>query len=533
MKKNFLKSSVENASLNILLQIAFRCLTFVVNAFVLRHVSQNEIGITNVRLLLLESTILFLSREAFRRACLTDTLHHNWPKVINLIWFSVPLCAIICGVCGYIWLRLLSQPEITVTTYYEFGVWSIIISCIIELCCEQLYIIAQAFLFVKLQVVLEIINIAVRTIVYTTMVLYWNGQNAVLAFSFAQLASVIAYTMSFYIYFWYYTKKSTKDFPFKTMRKFFPSFIGRKLSECVDFPLLMLLWSFLKQGFMKQLLTDGERYVMTFFNTLKFDQQGVYDVVNNLGSLAARFLFKPIETAAYFYFSQLVQREVPIQTQIKQDANRIKEAASVLECLLRVNSSIGLIALSFGQAYAKLVLFLYGGSTLATGIGPVLLQMHSLAILFLAVNGITECYAAATMNVAELNKYNVEMVVLSVIFLFISLLFSTFFGGIGFIFANCCNFTFRIIQCGRYILSQYKNTDYNPLNGLIPKKSFICCLIMSTIVSMYSEAKYYEENKLTHIVIGGVLFLLTTSVWLYEEMPTFKFLTKVYCSKHN
>jgi len=80
----------------------------------------------------------------------------------------------------------------------------------------------------------------------------------------------------------------------------------------------MLLWSFLKQGLMKQLLTDGERYVMTFFNTLKFDQQGVYDIVNNLGSLAARFLFKPIETSAYFYFSQLVQREVSIETQIKK-----------------------------------------------------------------------------------------------------------------------------------------------------------------------------------------------------------------------
>lgn len=86
----------------------------------------------------------------------------------------------------------------------------------------------------------------------------------------------------------------------------------------MDFPLVLLLWSFLKQGFMKQLLTDGERYVMTLFNTLKFDQQGVYDVVNNLGSLAARFLFKPVETSAYFYFSQLVQREVSIKKQIQQ-----------------------------------------------------------------------------------------------------------------------------------------------------------------------------------------------------------------------
>jgi len=73
--------------------------------------------------------------------------------MIYCILFSVPLCAIICGICGYIWLQLLSQPDITVTTYYEFGVWSILISCIIELCCEQLYIVAQAFLFVKLQVI--------------------------------------------------------------------------------------------------------------------------------------------------------------------------------------------------------------------------------------------------------------------------------------------------------------------------------------------------------------------------------------------
>lgn len=74
---------------------------------------------------------------------------------------------------------------------------------------------------------LEIINIAVRTIVYTTMVLYWNGENAVLAFSFAQLASVIAYTISFYVYFWFYIKQNKKDFPFKTMREFFPNFHGK------------------------------------------------------------------------------------------------------------------------------------------------------------------------------------------------------------------------------------------------------------------------------------------------------------------
>lgn len=42
----------------------------------------------NVRLLLLESTILFLSREPILKACLTDTKSHNWAQVINQIWLT-------------------------------------------------------------------------------------------------------------------------------------------------------------------------------------------------------------------------------------------------------------------------------------------------------------------------------------------------------------------------------------------------------------------------------------------------------------
>jgi oligosaccharide translocation protein RFT1 len=66
---------------------------------------------------------------------------------------------------------------------------------------------------------------------------------------------------------------------------------------------------------MKQILTEGERYIMTLFSVLTFSEQGVYDIVNNLGSLAARFLFRPIEESAYFYFSQMVARDTAIQEQ--------------------------------------------------------------------------------------------------------------------------------------------------------------------------------------------------------------------------
>jgi Rft protein len=43
---------------------------------------------------------------------------------------------------------------------------------------------------------------------------------------------------------------------------------------------------------------------------------GVYDVVGNLGSLAARLVFSKIEESAYFYFTQTVSRE-------KNDKNKV------------------------------------------------------------------------------------------------------------------------------------------------------------------------------------------------------------------
>lgn len=37
--------------------------------------------------------------------------------------------------------------------------------------------------------------------------------------------------------------------------------------------------------------------------------------MNNLGSLAARFIFRPIEESGYFYFTQMIKRDKQINEQ--------------------------------------------------------------------------------------------------------------------------------------------------------------------------------------------------------------------------
>lgn len=142
---------------------------------------------------------------------------------------------------------------------------------------------------------------------------------------------------------------------------------------------------------------------MTISPIMSFSQQATYDIVNNLGSLAARFVFRPIEENSYFYFTQTLSRDIPLD---QQPRDKIKQASSVLYNLLRVVTSIGLIGMVFGQSFAKTVLTLYGGSRFVEddGLSVILLQWHAVAIVLLAINGICEGYMFATMTSTELDR---------------------------------------------------------------------------------------------------------------------------------
>lgn len=54
---------------------------------------------------------------------------------------------------------------------------------------------------------------------------------------------------------------------------------------------------------------------MTFLNVLSFGDQGVYDIVSNLGSMVARFIFWPIEESFYIFFAKVLERGCDVEKQ--------------------------------------------------------------------------------------------------------------------------------------------------------------------------------------------------------------------------
>ncbi|XP_055546715.1 protein RFT1 homolog [Wyeomyia smithii] len=541
MARNILASSLQNASFSIIFQIFCRCITFAINAFIVRSIGRDVLGITNVRLLLLESTLLFLSKEAIFRAALSSkhNKHCNWAQLINQLWITVPICCLLSIPCLYIWLRWLSAVEDHFYVQYRFGCYAIAFSCIIELFAEVPIFVSQVFCFVKLKVVMDTTHIFIRSFVFIAIVLL-NKTITIYAFGIAQIISALTIIVGNYGFFYVYiprldhyrieSKKvddkyelrktfgnhyeNMDDFPFQSIKDMFPGSLPNP-NPTFNSDLKLLVLSFAKQGILKQVLTEGEKYVMSVSPVLTFSEQATYDVVNNMGSLAARFIFRPIEDSSYFYFTQTIARDVDLS---QQNQKKVNEACLVLSYVCKTVTSIGLLGLVFGQSYSGTILLLYGGADFVEGGLPeVLLRWHSLAIVLLAINGVTEGYMFATNTSKQIDTYNYYMAVFSVAFLMLSYKLTNWIGPVGFILANCFNMGCRTSYSLYYIYTNFRKIGLNPLSSFLPGSMFLVVLITCGFVCKISESYFRGHSILYHMLIGVLCISVSLLTWSFEN----------------
>nr|CAG4647834.1 EOG090X04LH [Moina brachiata] len=540
-----LTGSIKSASYNMLLQIFFRAITFSMNGLVLHHVDKEVLGVINVRLMLLLMTILFISREAFRRACISNTREHNWSKVVNLIWLTVPSVSICSLLFCYIWLSWLELPSEKHVQDYQFAVKIFGVSCVIESFVEPVYIFSQAFLYIRWRLFVDLVMMFIRVGILVGTVIYFP-ECTIRTTAYGQLVVSTVLVVFYWAFFHFEFKKKAEIvknrelhrndplalLPFSSLREFLPrNFFS---PQGFDGQLANLTWAFFKQGLLKQLLTEGERYVMTVFSVLTFAEQGVYDIVNNLGSMAARFIFLPIEESSYFYFAQKLSRNKPLKEHTSSD---IKQISDVLCKLLRALILIGSIIVTFGLSYSHLLLRIYGGSTLIDGPGPLLIKAHSFAVCLMAINGVTEAYAFAAMSSSYLDRYNKLMVLLSFTFLFLSWMLSKIFGSIGFIIANCCNMGLRIFHSLWFIRRHFQDLPEKPLLGLLPNKAELLALAAALAVTLWSQWFIYPYSIILHLVFGALSAICVLGAILFTEPELreilFSFLREKFLRRNN
>lgn len=186
--------------------------------------------------------------------------------------------------------------------------------------------------------------------------------------------------------------------------------------------------------------------------------------------------------------------------------------------MCRAVTSIGLLGFVFGQSYAGTLLLLYGGADFVSGGLPeTLLRWHCVAIILLAINGVTEGYIFATKTSKEIDSYNYYMAIFSVTFLLLSYQLTNMFGPVGFILANICNMIFRISYSTNYITKQFNAVQMKPLHGLLPGKLFATVLLTAGIICKFSESNILPQSILYHLLVGILCGSVAMIGWCYEN----------------
>nr|XP_027202011.1 protein RFT1 homolog [Dermatophagoides pteronyssinus] len=471
--KSKLHTTTISTAYNIILQIGLRLFSFIINAFILRFITKETLGIINVRLLLLYTTIQFITREPFRRTCapnnsIDDDNHddgdetkksknqqNDWSKVVNITFLSIPLSFVTGLTFSIIWYKFFERPE-HLLYEYQWAIMSIYVSVIIESMAETFFIYGQRYDYIRLKVIVEGIFQTVRCSLLALFV-YISPEHSVFGFAIAQLIASTIYSLTYFSYFLF-----KKKIPMTT---FLPNFLSDKddnnesssSSSSSSSSLLETSLTFFYNSLLKQFLTEGERYIMTMFSVISFAEQGVYDVINNLGSLPARIIFQQIEENGYILFSSLIKRDLDTSQQI----TKILKSLSICSNLTKLMAIIGLTLFTYGYHGASIVLSVYGGQNFINGsfgqLAIHLFQWHCIYMIFIAINGILESYSFAVMNTRQLNRFNTNLLIISIIFTIISLIIISYVGSVGFIMANCLNMMTRIIVSLLFIGNIYPN----------------------------------------------------------------------------
>ena len=142
-----------------------------------------------------------------------------------------------------------------------------------------------------------------------SLLIFWNRQWALYYYGLGYVLYSLLITSSYVIYF----LSRGKD---ERRRVFLISSLTdlmiKPTAPYVDHKLLSETKTFFKQGLWMKILTEGERYAMSLFNLVSYKDQGIYDTINNLGSLLPRLIFSTLEESAYAYFQQTLSRSTTV-----------------------------------------------------------------------------------------------------------------------------------------------------------------------------------------------------------------------------
>ena len=526
-----LAKSAQGATYLVFLRIASRATTFLVNQILLRYLSPETLGIAT-QLDLFASSTLYFACESIRVALQrqrreegreypgkwdeprvdADTTGDGQPddqvpsqraqETVNLAYIAIAVGVPLSYILSNVYLQS-ADSAVHRTPYIYESLHGYIVATILELLNEPSFAIAQQQMLYATRATAETFATSMKCVITCALVI-WAARTrtelGALPFALGQISYALvlngvylskAYTLAF-------------DNQFSILPQILPpspELYFRRFSK----PLVNLAGNLYGQSVFKQLLTNGDSYLITSFTPLA--AQGAYALAANYGGLVARILFQPIEESSRSFFARLLNNAPPPKTSSLatkdahpksssydcQPPNPFAHAAHFLSTFLQLYLLFSTTILALGPTIAPLLLRTVAGPRWAHTEAPSVLAAYCYYIPLLAINGILEAFVSAVANPAELRRQSAWWVAFSAGLVASGYLVLSIceYGAQGLVLANCGSMAMRIVWSWRFVQRWLgdRGQELN-LRGLFPGVVTMSSALLSALVLSQVEKTF-------------------------------------------
>ncbi|KAI5121237.1 hypothetical protein M0805_007244 [Coniferiporia weirii] len=522
------------------LQLLSRLVTFALNQALIRLASPAVYGTASVQLELLLNTILFLSREGIRNALLRTNDDEKQQKDRAVLVSNIALLPVYFGIqvsvltsVTYFYYASVATKELP---FFNLTVLMYTAAAVLELFSEPMYIKSVQSFDSGVRVRAEGSAVVARSVTTVAVLVYDSytenkGYFGLMAFALGQLTYAVVLLMGYArkygnsVSYAFHRSKAEKSPASSSATPFGPGYLLSILKKYFDERLLEVSLALTAQGFVKHILTEGDKIIISRFSPLK--DQGGYAVATNYGALVARIFFQPIEETSRLFFSKTLSTYHTNGL----DANALHSALSRLGSLLLIYTHFSLFVLCLVPPYLGIVLSVILPTRYLNTSAPALLSAWVWYIPVLAINGVLEAFVSSVASPKDLAKQSQWMAGASVAYIGLAVVLynAVGLGDSAVVYANIANLVARIFYCFHFVSLAARQNRIKSLSWkeVFPSLPILVCL---GIVSVVTRASYQilgigdvlkemeggipnSKSCILHLGIGVACGLITLIFW--------------------
>ncbi|KAL6945609.1 hypothetical protein ACO0OE_002582 [Hanseniaspora uvarum] len=558
-----LSKSTKGVSFLILQQFFTKILTFVMNNVLIRYLSPKIFGIMAF-LTFLHDTCLFFSREAIRISILRisnvtekeesdekskDMLNienisrNNLQSIINFSYVSliigIPLSTVL-----FIWQYTKINLYFKNLPHFQLSILILWVSIILELGVEFFYNLNQYLLNYNTRSTFEGMSLTFGNLInFLTIYVTINSNKfskvaiseegvAILGFSLGKLAHSVILLGLYY-----------KDYKnnFKPHNKFSLSlslikpennddgvnavYNSKKKTYYFNEEILTHFKKVYFQMCFKHLLTEGDKVIIN--SLCSIEEQGIYSLLANYGSLITRILFQPIEETTRLFLTKVFSSTTSTFTSQKNFSKQtLTLSFQVISNIIKGYLYLSILILIFGPINSSYLLkFLIGSKWSSTTVLETI-RTYCCYLPLLSMNGILEAFFQSVANGDEIVKQSYMMMALSAVFMTNSYIFIKIYNLSleGLILSNAISMILRIAYCTVFISQFYrKNLPEDLVSSYTIKQLFNLRHIrnIGIISSLLWLFVYKCVGKFTHnfkqLLFNATCAILLVLLMCYNE----------------